>query len=775
MVDFKLRHFAWLAPGIAGALTPIAPSVSRAQTIDNQPPAVEEIVVTANRREERLQKVPISVTAFSADKLTAQGIQALTEIQPGAVPSVIFQPFGGQTSSAEISIRGVSTNDPEQGTRELPVPVYIDGVYLGRAQGSGLDLIDPERVEVLRGPQGTLFGRNAEGGAVQYVSRKPSGQFDGDITASLGDYDYHRIRGVIDLPDISGFKIQVAGLYSERDGFTRNAPAGALPTGASVLGNTLEQADFSARDGSGARVAMRWDAVDRLTVDYAYDWAQMAESQAYLTYTGTPVPNAGAPTTSFPAQSSAPLYNAPFITTTHGHALTATYDATDAITLKSISSYREASKTGYANLGTTLNLAPAFGLPPSAAPFYSVADQNLQQHQFSEEAQMLGTWDRLTLTTGAVYYTESINQSARPSFFSGPGLALFGLSDFLPGARTSQTSKTESLGLYAQGTYTPPVLDDRLELTVGLRYSHDRKNALRYRGPADPANPFDPAEMPLDIHARFAADRRDPAFTVKYNISDDVNVYARYARAYRAGGVSIRSVNFEPYQAEETREIEVGFKARTPEKNLTLNGAFYQNTIHNPQFDVGESPVLTQTTRTINAPIVVTVRGIELEATYVTPVPGLRLGLNYAYMDVDQPAYINPTGSPPGLINTQVLFAPRNSGSLNIDYDVPVSVGDLVWHADYEYSSKFFVGGEIDPLDAPPSPTRPVTVQQLNARVSLEHVQVQGTEVSLAIWVKNLLDRQDFIYTFRLPGDNVHSYNYFDDPRTFGVDMRVKF
>ena len=124
---------------------------------------LEEVIVTAQRREESLQGVPLSVTAVTAENLAVRGINNLADLQPGAVPGVMFGQFAGTPTVLAVNMRGVGLSDPTQGTVELAVPVYIDGVFLGRGQGLGLDLIEPERIEILRGPQGQLFGRNAEG------------------------------------------------------------------------------------------------------------------------------------------------------------------------------------------------------------------------------------------------------------------------------------------------------------------------------------------------------------------------------------------------------------------------------------------------------------------------------------------------------------------------------------------------------------------------------------------------------------------------------------
>ena len=155
---------------------------------------LEEVVVTATRREQSLQEVPLSVSALSADNLANRNINNLGDLSAGKIPGFVPTRFSGGSTLA-ISVRGVGLSDPTQGTVELAVPVYIDGVFLGRAQGLGMELIDPERVEILRGPQGQLFGRNAEGGVVQYVTRKPTGEFGIRAETSLRRLQRHTLEG----------------------------------------------------------------------------------------------------------------------------------------------------------------------------------------------------------------------------------------------------------------------------------------------------------------------------------------------------------------------------------------------------------------------------------------------------------------------------------------------------------------------------------------------------------------------------------------------------
>lgn len=729
-------------------------------------------MVTANRREQVLHDVPLAVTALSGKLLTEKGISNLGEVQAGTVPGVIVQQFGGTGSVVGISVRGVSSGDVSQVTQELPVPVYIDGVYIGRAQGLGLDLITPERVEFLRGPQGTLFGRNAEGGVVQYVTQKPTGVGSADVTATVGNYDFRRVRGMFNLPAFNNISIQLAGVYSDRAGFVKNRPVDALPTGPTPTsdGEVRQQRDFNARETYGARAAVRWQPTDALTVDYAFDWGRINETQAYLTYTGPAVGGASAPMTDLPDSSDRALYNGLYRSRVLGHALTVDWKASDTVTLKSITAYRESSREGYGSTGSAFNIGPNFRLPAIAADaIFANPHEDNTQNQWSQEFQFLGNWNRLQLTAGAVYYIERVTASQRGLFISGPGNALLGLPEFEPGVRTNQHSRTDSLGLYSQATWTPPVLNEKLELTAGIRFSSDRKNAVRTQGSG---NGLATIAVPLNKHARFSEDRVDPAFTIKYNFSDDANVYVRYAQAYRAGGVSVRSINFDPYGSEVNKAWELGMKLRSKDRRFNLNADIYHTKIIGFQINTVESDTLITSTSTVNIPASENVYGAEIEMLY-HPTQPLSLGLNYAYTHGSLPLFDNPsTKLVVEQLSLRVLNVPKHTLSATVDYRVPVGSAALVLHADYSHATRYFTTSGV--TNGFVSPKAPSIVRQLNARATLTDFKIDGVQSEVAFWVKNLLDRHDVVYGFGTASDRVHSYNYLSDPRTFGLDFRLR-
>ena len=739
---------------------------------------IEEVVVTAERREENLQNVALSVSAVSAEALAVRGVNGLADLQPGSIPGVFFGQFAGTPSVLAINMRGVGTPDPTQGTTELPVPVYIDGVYLGRGQGLGLDLIEPERVEVLRGPQGQLFGRNAEGGVVQYVSRKPSGNFGVKASISAGNYSDQRYRASVDLPSIGGLALQLSGAKSKHDAYTPQ-------TGPSIYSS---QTGYSSLDSSGGRFAARWKNDSGVTVDYTYDNTEDTDSQESAGWTPIGIPvnplfqaiNPYNP--SYPSSEPVPVYNTPFKVKASGHALTIAWAASDHSTLRSISSYRETSRHGGStlapNLPAGLTATPTFN---NFAFLYPYAGEDLGQHQASEELQFVGGWSRFDLTAGAMYFKEGVADGRTtlltgPAFqnplpvFAPPGVAFCAQLHFDPCevGQNLQKSQTKSWGLYSQGTWRPDGLDDKLELTAGLRYTNDKKEALRYFSLVQGG--------PVNKPANFSASRVDPAFTVRYKWSDSTNTYLRYARGYRAGGANVRSSSFASFGAEVNEAWELGLKSQFADRHVQLNAALFFNTIKGEQLAIQEAPTVDPSlTNTINARRDKKVKGIEAELSW-RATTDLTLGLNYAYMDADKFYDVaNPYGGG-ALSRFYQIYTPENSGSVFGDYSHKLTRGALFLHADYAYTSDFWnTPGAIPVASIAPGRFRPPSgSSQLAARIGWKDIVLGSGNLTFSVWGKNLGNNAANIYGFDGCGLGTAFCVNHAAPRTYGAEVRYQ-
>jgi len=737
-----------------------------------------DIVVTAMRRETRLQDTPLAVSAIGAENLETRGVNGLTDLSTGSVPGMNFVPFAGTPSIIGISARGINVVDPTQGTQEMAVPIYIDGVPLGRGQGLGLDLIDPERIEFLRGPQGQLFGRNAEAGAVQFVSRRPSGELGVDASLQIGSYGLDRERLRVDLPEFAGIRLQASLIHSKHNAYTRNVPKGVYS----------QQADYGLLDSFGYRIAAEFSPVDNLRFNYVYDNADIDDSQPYLVW--VPVDIVGRPPFSpqpagfdYPSRVNSPIFNEIFNTRSSGHALTIQYDATANLTFKSITSYRKASRHGSSTLGDALVAGGS-----STGIVRSNAREDVEQNQWYQEVQAIGSWDRLDVTIGGTYFKEKVDDERR-SYLTGPGFnaPALGLSASLRNcvglercltARSEQNATSTSYGIYGQASYRP---FDRLELTAGIRYSDDSKVAERtYIQPlALPPYLESSPSGALPPIRRFDAKRWDPAFSVKYDLTSDINAYVRYATAYRAGGTNVRSSIFAAYKEEEIETWEVGLKSQFLDRRVTFNLALYHNRMKGLQTSIQEAPSTNPSlTATVNRITPTKTKGVEAEL-FIRPTDNLTLSAGYSL--ISTPKWVefdNPLTAAVDVARFYTTQAPRHSGNFAADYETgQLPMGKLALHLDYAWATGHWsTGGGILVSTMGPDYVRPAAkTNMLNGRISLKDIPAGAINAEVAVFGKNLLKDTNYTYGFDGAASGGGFGAYLNAPRTFGVEFRVKY
>ena len=252
---------AWIAPAYAQEQ---APAVAGAP--DDQTDGQGDIIVTAQRRSERLQSVPIAISAISADAIANQGITNLERLSTAA-PSLNVVAYPNSSDTLTLTMRGQGAGDVGQITRDGGVGLYVDGFYIGRPQGALLDLGEPERIEVLRGPQGTLYGRNTTGGAINIISKKPTGEFGGSTSLSFGSRNLVRALATIDLPAIGNLAIKGAIVYVNQDGWVKNVG---------------EKHNFGEFGQLAGRVSAKWTPTSDLTVNYTFDQGRVTTTPLYF-------------------------------------------------------------------------------------------------------------------------------------------------------------------------------------------------------------------------------------------------------------------------------------------------------------------------------------------------------------------------------------------------------------------------------------------------------------------------------------------------------------
>lgn len=355
---------AWADPVATPAATPSTTDDQKAQGDGT----LGKIIVTAQKRPENLQKTPIAISVLSAEDLRNRHVQSLVDLQDGAIPSLRVAPFYSRNSALIMNIRGIGVlTDSNQPARDQGVGIYVDGVYLGRAQGLGTALYDIDNIEVLKGPQGTLLGRNTEGGAVNIVTKRPTGRFDLSATMGIGAFGSHEAKAHLNLPEWHDVSIKLDGIVTRRGGLVVNPLPG--------------QADFNGFDRRGGHVEALWKPQDGVSADYAFDSAYDASTPLYLQTVAAGTAARAPDLPLLPDRVRVASVGVPqqeSIGRRHGHRLTLGVDLAPGLQLKSITAYRA-----------------------------------LDQIQFSQEIQLIGDAPRIQYIAGAMACREHTTDNAQ--------------------------------------------------------------------------------------------------------------------------------------------------------------------------------------------------------------------------------------------------------------------------------------------------------------------------------------------------------------------------
>jgi len=692
---------------------------------------LEEIIVTAQKRNEKLQDVPIAITAFNAAALEKMGFTNMGDLAE-KVPALAITPYPNSSSSLVVFMRGVGEVDAIQLARDPGVGIYLDDVYIARGEALTADLGDIERVEVLRGPQGTLYGRNTIGGAVKFITAKPTGEFGVKESLDVGNYGYIRNLISVNLPEFAKISAKLTYMNSSVDGWVHNPGTGG---------------DFGSKTQEGYRIALRWRPLDSVMVDYTYDNARQGGVSPYEQHAYSSLELGFV----FPLQPSRvdqswrgvnlPIEDS-FVSS--GHALTATWDLSEAVSVKSITAYRDLKATALHD--TT----EAFNLPV-------VIFTGIDQHQFSEEGLLSGTLDDLAVkyTVGGFYFTEKggmrnsglANQFSL-RFFLRPYIPPM-LADLAPA--TASGAENQSAGAYANLTWTPPILDDRLSFIVGGRYSSDDRSASNAGASADTS------------YASF-----DPSITIDFKWTDKLHTYAKYAKGYRSGGFNLYNTSLSPFGPEQLRSYEIGLKSLWWNDRLQVNIDGYIQDYKAIQLDFVDplgAGGAGGGIATVNAGKA-NFRGIEGDFEFL-PVDGLTLAANFSYLDAawagGSNTIANPFGGPP-LVGLSLPNTPRWKYDLSAEYTAPpLGIGTLSAVVGYSYRGN-------EPSNGGPGTAGDVRPRYglVNARLTLSDIALAHGTLAVSMWVNNLTDKKYELY---------HNFGavIFGEPRNFGANLTYRY
>lgn len=669
--------------------------------------AIPEITVTARRIQESLQETPVAVTALTAEDLAARGVTSLDEVGR-YTPNVAFFASGiSGKNSGQAYIRGVGQFDYLLST-DPGVGVYVDGVYLARSLGNLLDLVDIERIEVLRGPQGTLYGKNTIGGAIKVITRKPTAELEGGIELRTGSYDRLDARASVSgtlVPDRLTAKL--AAGTKNADGFGRRPLAG----------------DRSGDEGSDAVQGMlRWTPAESVEVLLAADYTRVDEA---LSFHRTAAINTSAPLVALHNALAGPLaplhglqmpiYDERWLDVEDftdlstdnnfndqeiwGTSATVTWELGGA-TLESITAYRD--------------MRLSFGTDPDGSPAVIIDEIDLnEQDQLTQELKLSGTSfaDRLSWVAGAYYLREdafsTLDVRAHEAIYQalerlpaailplgpvvcpapppapcagGAGNPINAMLDV--SRRATLDQETESISAYAQGSYS---FTDRLSGTYGIRYTNDDKDfgyslQLKQTG-IFLVPPATVSDSWSDVSHRFG---------LEYQWNDDLMTYLSAAKGFKSGGFNGRgrtTNEIQSYSPEELWAYEFGVKSELLDRRLRLNGALFFYDYTDLQFTLSTADAGGIQVIVVGNAAEAEVKGAELEATALL-TERLQLNGSIGYLDSEY------TSVDPGAdIDTsdKLIGSPEWTGGAGVEYTVPLAQrGSVVLRADYTYRSKTY-------------------------------------------------------------------------------------
>jgi len=667
------KKLSYLALAIASAIvsnTAVAAQTDeQAKNQDNS--GLERIEVTARKTAESLQNVPVAVTSVGAEQLEQNGISVMTEIQQFS-PNTTLQSSRGINSTLTAFIRGVGQDDPLWGY-EPGVGIYVDDVYIARPQGAVLDILDVERIEVLRGPQGSLYGKNTIGGAIKYVTKKMAGDVEFDLEATFGNYarqDY-KVAGKIPVIDDKLY-VGFALASLSRDGYGEFLQS-------DLAGQDLENYN---KDVFAGRLTVEFTPTDDWFFRFNYD-NTVDDSNAKGGYRLLPsiVTEAPVPDSVYDSYTSMPTWNS---VESEGMSLTAEYYINDFWSLKSVT----ASRSNYSktNIDFDNTAERIFDVP-------AIYDDE----QFSQEFQLNYDGEILTLVSGLYYFDgESCGHFDAILEHLGQSLALPGLTREVTGCNNS-----ESYAAYAQGSYN---LTEKLSFTLGARYTQEEKDAVVNNGvvyeTVYPESGWIPGyergdvSFPEVLNDSEDWSRFTPRVGAEYQYTNDMMFFASYSQGFKSGTFNPRASGPEPaVDPEVVDSFEVGIKSEWND-NLRINATVFYLDHQDRQFvtvlpiEGGDGSELSQRLGNIGQS---TASGLELEIDYAA-TENLNFFATLGLIDssFEEVNSYDSDGNPIDISDTfTITNTPETTANVGFTYNIDSQVGSFVVNGNYYYRSEY--------------------------------------------------------------------------------------
>ncbi|WP_417591487.1 TonB-dependent receptor [Parasphingorhabdus sp.] len=712
-----------------------------------------EIVVTAQRRSESVQDVPIAISAFNSEIIEASGSTDITSLN-GLAPNVVLQTEGLVANVPMISIRGMSTSDPDPNA-DPKVSTIIDGVYIPFVSSTMLDLFDVERIEVLKGPQGVLFGKNNLAGTINVISARPTDNFGGEARVSLGSFGLKQFRGKVNSGRFADDSLaaKVAVNFRDYNGYSRNV----------ITGNRLNGANVKS-----VRGALNFDQGGAFDSTVIVDWLKQKTvgPAPFVVDNGDPnwdlLPDAAKNDVRKAAIPFDPFAN----TESYGGSWTSNLDVGYG-TVTAVLGYRHLSYLTRGDFDGLINPVPGL----------DVARDFSGESKSGELRYVSPDGEPVDFVIGLYYQTDKWHQDN--TVFANPAVTTLAQLD----------QDTESYAVFALVNAHPA---DGLTLSIGGRYSHDHK---KYDIASQVlVNSNQTSSFQSSLEASWA--EFTPRLTANYKVTPDIMVYANYSQGYKAGGYNSRGTipeNVGPYDPERVTAYEIGAKTDLFDRLLRFNVAGFVNNYRDLQSSVTKMGVVRPENITTNV-AAAKIYGLEFE-TMLRPTSNFTVNANLAYLharyndfcaDTDGiftdgspearqcgpavPILINgvPNGTfsvPTDSTNLELANAPKWSGSLSADYVIPTSFGQVKLHSDARYSARFNTWGRSND----PGYYRDEVVL-VNASIG---VAGHDDKWKVTVYGLNLTD-QDVI-SGAISAGATPIQQFYQPPREFGVDFAFKF
>ena len=797
-------------------------AVLAAITIDTTPvladvSALEEVVVTARKRSENLQDVPMSISAFSQTELRNAQIDNLVEVGRMSPNVQVHETSGLVAGGIGVFMRGIGNNPGyDQG-----IGIYVDDVYSERTTGGMLELLDIERIEILKGPQGHLYGRNTIGGAIRYITRDPSDEPTGSVEVKFGSDSYNRIKASFSGPLSDNLSGSFAVTNVQRDGWQQN---------------TVDDREFWDKDMQAARAALLWQASDALSVKLNASYVKDSSMPVLPNRIAfAPASIGGLTAIAYTADSffssfgltgvSPGLPLGPHDTTIptdidsvstayqdfdkYGFEqqnvdVTLKWEVNDSLSLKSITALRDMTSTQVYDFDT------------SEQRWIQTLRDGLNSKDFSQELQLNYSSDNIQAVAGLYYLDgefdqdgggtpqtpylrgvlnqtgESLRDNRDVTSTSIYGNVDWDVSDSLQlslGARWTEDEKTQDSSTRYQRDYYALVVSSlvaggRLPMAIkpgmegAVAAAMAQMNAFfQSQGNGDfvafvpGASQFVSVTTVEDLYATDSWTEFTPNARVKYSLSDDTMVYLGYSQGFKAGGFNANTTNNEAYDPETVATVSLGVKSTFADGKLRFNAEYFMNDYEDKQM---QTIILTQgdlvsLTRNVGK---VSSEGFEAELTWQTPIEGLLINANVGYLDqtVDEFPEQQADGSFINKAPTTALgYAPEWTGQIRALYRTEMASGNLTLSGDASFQDEMYLNSPIDL-------TNPIKTAQKGDDYWTYNAMAAYTTADekwrFAVEGKNLSDERQLINTFDI---SVMANGGYTAPRTWAISAEYSF